>query len=224
MVARAGSTDQDQASAALAWLVERYWDPLRRLARRWLRNDAAADDALQDFFCRLVERRTDLAILESGRGPFRSWILTVYRNFLFDRIAHDQTAKRGGGRLIQGIDSIEPPGCSGPDLEYERDWAETVLGRSIDRLAAEQVSDEERRRFATLRVFLVANGSSEAYIAAGTTLGLSEGAVKVAVHRLRQSLRDMARLEIIDTLDEPSQSEVDQELETLAQALMSRSR
>ncbi|MBA3710661.1 MAG: sigma-70 family RNA polymerase sigma factor, partial [Planctomycetes bacterium] len=75
VVARAGGAGDDQARVALSWLVERYWDPLRRAAVRWGCDGHEAEDAVQDFCCRLIERRTDLAAVDPDRGRFRAWLL-----------------------------------------------------------------------------------------------------------------------------------------------------
>jgi RNA polymerase sigma-70 factor (ECF subfamily) len=224
MVARAGGGDDAEARAALAWLVERYWEPLRRAARRWGCDEHQAEDAVQDFCCRLVERRADLGEVAPGPSRFRSWLLVVFRNALNDLRARQRAAKRGGGAVEVDARQADPPAPPDDHALFDRDWAEALLGRAVDRLAREHEGDDARRRFALLRPFLTANGSSAAYADAGRELGLGEGAVKVAVHRLRGRLRELARLEIRETLADPTPSEIDAELAALTEALAPESR
>jgi RNA polymerase sigma factor (sigma-70 family) len=223
VVARAGGASGDDASAALAWLVERYWDPLRRAAARWGCDEHEADDAVQDFCCRLIERRADLSGLAPERGRFRAWLVVVFRNFLCDRVARLRAAKRGGAAATVDAVLADPAAPAAPDPVFDRDWAQALLGRASDRLAAEHATSAERARYGRLSRFLTANASGADYSAAGAPLGLSEGAVKVAVHRLRQRLKELARLEIVETLADPTPEAVEDELRTLAEALAGRS-
>ena len=220
VVGRAGAAgDAGEARAALAWLVERYWEPLRSVARRWGCDAHAAEDAVQDFCCRLVERRLDLAAVRPDVGRFRAWLLVVFRNFLRDRADRERAAKRGGGAVRVDAALVEPAAPDPGDPGFDRDWAQAVLARAEDRLAAEHAAPEERGRFERLRPFLTSNGTSADYAAAGAPLGLGEGAIKVAVHRLRQRFRALARVEVAETLSEPTPAAIDAELRTLAEAL-----
>jgi RNA polymerase sigma-70 factor (ECF subfamily) len=223
VVARAGGADDAQARAALSWLVERYWEPLRRAARRWGCDQHQAEDAVQDFCCRLVERRGDLGGVVPGGGRFRSYLVVAFRNLVRDRIAAERAAKRGGGAPTVDAAAADPVAPPAADPAFDRDWAEALLERAEDRLAQEHGA-AERQRFDRLRHFLTRNGSGEDYAAAGAPLGLSEGAVKVAVHRLRQRLRELAKAEIRETLAEPTPDEVEDELRALAEALAPESR
>lgn len=219
VVARAGGDNAKEASAALSWLVERYWDPLRRAAQRWGCTGHDAEDAVQDFCCRLVERRIDLAQVSAERGRFRSWLLVVFRNAVRDRHDADKSLKRGGAAITVEARLVDPAAPELSDLAFDRDWAENLLARAADRLAAEQQTMADQQRFSRLRPFLTANATSTTYQQIGQVLGCSEGAVKVALHRLRQRLRDHARMEIRETLVDPSQTDIDDELATLAKAL-----
>ena len=224
MVARAGGGDSASAHAALSWLVQCYWEPLRRAAQRWGCDEHQAEDAVQEFCCRLVERRTQLHGLSAGAGRFRGWIVVAFRNLVRDRISQSQALKRGGEATIERLEAADPPAACAVDPDFDHDWAAAVITRAIDRLAAEQRRDGAAGRFDTLRPFLTSNGSSAAYISAGTLLGLSEGAVKVAVHRLRQRLRELSREEVAETLVEPKPEDIEDELDLLIRALLRESR
>lgn len=215
-VLAAGSTDSAEARAALSWLCERQWSPLVRQAQRWGLNPEAAEDAVQDFCCRLIERRADLGGLDPAAGRFRAWLLTVFRNFLRDRHAHEVAAKRGGGtRRTDPAFAECAAAVSEPD--FDRDWAEVLLAQALDRLQRENVSATQR--YAALKPFLSGSPDAGAYAAAGSALGLNEGAIKVAVHRLRQRLRELLRQAVAETLANPSPEAIDDEVQALVAAL-----
>nr|MBA3710790.1 sigma-70 family RNA polymerase sigma factor [Planctomycetota bacterium] len=119
---------------------------------------------------------------------------------------------------------VDPAAPAVPDPAFDRDWADVLLARAGDRLAAEHATPGERARYERLAHFVTTNGTSASYAAAGALLGLTEGAVKVAVHRLRQRLRDLARSEIAETLADPTPEAVEDELRTLIEALAGRTR
>ncbi|MEK7413563.1 MAG: sigma-70 family RNA polymerase sigma factor, partial [Planctomycetota bacterium] len=215
-VLAAGSQDQAAASAALAWLCERQWEPLRRVARRLGVSGDEAEDLVQDFCCRLIERRLELGALEPSGGQFRAWLLTVFRNYLHDWRAHRRAAKRGGAADHRDVLTVEPTAAV-LDPEFDRDWAEAILARALDRLGAEQAGTPGR--FTALRQLLGGNATPDSYTTIGAGIGLSEAAVKVAIHRMRQRLRELLRQEITETLAEPTPQAIDDELAALAAAL-----
>lgn len=199
---------------ALAWLCRQYWDVLARHARR--KGWDEAEDAIQDFFARLIERGA-IAQADPARGRFRSWLLTSLDHFLANRAQAGGAMKRGGGRpdVVMPEDHPVEPGRA-EDQAFIRDWALTLLAQAEDRLAREQQDDQ---RFALLRPFLMAAGDAAAYRKAGDALHLGEGAVKVAVHRLRARLTVLIREAIGDSLAEPDPRCIDHELDVLISAL-----
>lgn len=211
-VALAAGTSPE-ARAALDWLCRAYWDALHAHARR--RGWRDADDAVQDFWLRLLERGS-LAGADPARGRFRTWLLACLDHHLADRHDARVAAKRGGGVAPVPLDD----GLAAPDAAvFDRAWARTLLGRARDRLAMEAATPEARVRHERLVRFLDDNGDAAAYAAAAAELGLSEGAVKVAVHRLRARFRDALRAEVAETLAEPTPSAIDAELRDLLGAL-----
>ena len=213
-VLAAGSADQAAASAALAWLCERQWEPLRRAARRWGVPADQAEDVVQDFCCRLVERRADLGGLDPAGGRFRAWLVTVFRRFIKDQRAQRAAQVHGGGARHQDVAQAE---LYAPvaDPDFDRDWAEVILAQTHARLLAEQADEAARTRCRRLSTFLARNAEPGDYVTVGRDLGLGEGAVKVAVHRLRQRFSELVRQEIRETLAEPSPQAVDDELNAL---------
>ncbi len=203
----------------MAWLCERYWQPLYAFVRRRGYTSADAQDLTQAFFVELLERDT-ITAADPQRGRFRTFLLACLTNFLNN--AHDraQALKRGGGKVMNFAGTaIEPTDDLTPERAFDRTWARTLLLHVRDLLAAEHTDPRRARVFAALEPYLVQNADAPSYIAAGTALGMSEGAIKVAVHRLRQRYREILRAEIAETLEFPEEGAVDAELQELLAAL-----
>lgn len=219
MVSLAGG-DDPAAREALSWLFRAYWEPLRAHAAR--RGWREAEDAVQDFWVLLLERGA-IAAADPRRGRFRTWLLACLDHHLADRASARDALKRGGGRIIASLppeelfENYSEPGD--PARSFDRAWAETLLGRARDRLLRECGEGAARTRCERLMAFLAQNGDAAAYAAAGAELGMSEGAVKVAVHRLRERFRTAMRAEVAETLADPTPAAIDAELGDLLAAL-----
>ncbi len=213
--------DDHGGRACLDALCRAYWEPLRRHAER--RGWRDAEDAVQDFWMQMISRGS-IGTADRNRGRFRTWLLACLDHHLADRRAALGAAKRGSGKnavplneLLHGSDAEDPA------LGFDSAWAETLLARVREHLQLE-AGEAGRRRYACLERFLEDNGSSASYADAGKELGMSEGAVKVAVHRLRQRFRERLREEVADTLQEPTPALIDEELGHLCEALAARNR
>lgn len=201
--------EPERARRALGELAEIYWYPLWAFARRFGLGAEDATDAVQEFFCALVEKAS-LAGARPEQGRFRAYLRTAFRNFLVNRRAHDAAAKRGGDRTILSIDAPaaderyarEPASEDTPEGSFDRAWARTLLARVVDRLAAEWTEKGEPERFEALRELFL-GASDEPYAAVAERIGMSEGACKVAVHRLRKRYKKLLTEEIAETLDDP---------------------
>ena len=225
MVVAAGDPHRNEARSALVALCENYWYPLYAYLRR--RGNAAdqAQDLTQDFFIRLLEGRyLDRADPEKGR--FRSFLLTSLKFFVADEEDRHRAHKRGGGAVLplefsSGEDRYqrEPAHYETPERIFERRWALTVLDRVVERLRIEFVQHGRPENFERLKVFLL--GQSDApYAALAHEMKTSEGALKVAIHRLRKRYRELFRQEIADTVADPA--EVESELRFLAAVLTTK--
>ena len=222
MVVAAGDPDRKEARSALVALCENYWYPLYAYLRR--RGYAAdqAQDLTQDFFIRVLEGRyLDRADPEKGR--FRSFLLTSLKFFVADEEDRQRAQKRGGAAVVSlefssGEERYqrEPAHDETPERIFERRWALAVLDRVLERLRNEFVQHGRPEHFERLKVFLL--GQSDApYAALAREMNTSEGALKVAIHRLRKRYRELFRQEIADTVADPA--EVESELRFLAAAL-----
>jgi len=225
LVLAAGDPHRKEARSALVDLCEKYWYPLYAYLRR--RGYAAdeAQDLTQEFFVRVLEGRyLDHADPEKGR--FRSFILTSLKFFVADEEDRQRAQKRGGGVIVplefsSGEDRYqrEPGHDETPERIFERRWALSLLDRVVERLRNEFVDHGRPEHFERLKVFLL--GQSDApYAALAREMNTSEGALKVAIHRLRKRYRELFRQEIADTVADPA--DVESELRFLAGVLMGK--
>lgn len=212
----AAAAGEGEARAALAWLCTTYWDPLCAHVRRRGFQQADADDLTQDFLLRVVQGGV-VERADRERGRFRTFLLACLDHHLAHARERAAAQKRGGGIHHEAADAV----CTGADpvAGFDRDWAEVVLARAQARLAAES---GDAGRTQALLPFLASNGDAAAYAAVGVRLGMEGGAVRVAVHRLRQRFAAALRAEIGETLAEPSAAAIDAEIGDLLAALGAR--
>ena len=218
----AGDPQRKEARSALVSLCENYWYPLYAYLRRRGYPTDQAQDLTQEFFVRVLEGRY-LDRAEPEKGRFRSFILTSLKFFVADEADSQRARKRGGGMLVplefsSGEERYqrEPVHDETPERIFERRWALSVLDRVVERLRNEFVQHGRPDHFERLKVFLL--GRSDApYAALAREMDTSEGALKVAIHRLRKRYRDLFRQEIADTVADPA--EVESELRFLADVL-----
>ena len=179
-----------------------------------------AQDLTQAFFARLLERHW-LESADRERGRFRTFLLTAMQRFLCDEWDRMRAQKRGGGAVhvpVQ-LDSAESRyGCDPvddctPEQIYERQWAMTLLDTVLQRLRAEYECQGEGKLFGELHACLIGDKESQPYAELAARLEMTEGAVKVAVHRLRKRYRKLLRAEIAQTL--AADENVDEELHHL---------
>lgn len=224
LVRAAGHGDGSAAREALAALCESYWYPLYAYLRRRGHQGAKAQDLTQAFFAQLLEANT-LAVAAEERGRFRSFLLKCLQNFLSGERRKRLAEKRGGGRGVLSLDfesgedryRREPADTETPERLFERRWALTLLEHTLLALRGEYESTGRARLFAELEPHLHGDGDALPYGELAARLDLSEGAAKVAAHRLRRRYRDVLREQIAQTVDSPA--EVDQELRDLLAAL-----
>ncbi|QDU37518.1 RNA polymerase sigma factor [Maioricimonas rarisocia] len=212
VVAARGSGDE--SAAALEDLCQAYWYPIYAYIRRRSRDIHEAQDLTQAFFGQILEQRT-IAAADQQRGRFRAFLLTACRRFLINESERTGAAKRGGGRRVLSLDfelgesryGTQAVDTENPERIYEQQWALTLLGRVLERLQHEMTSKGKSDQFDVLKVFLSGTPRDGSLAAAAGQLGMSEGAAKVAAHRMRQRYRELLRGEIAATLADPSETE-----------------
>jgi RNA polymerase sigma factor (sigma-70 family) len=224
LVVSAGQIGTPESKEALATLCSLYWYPIYLFVRRRGYNADEAVDLTQGFFTRLLEKN-DLATADRSRGRFRSWLLGCLKHFLANEWDRSHALKRGGGKSVLSIDAEdaegrylrEPSHDMTPERIYDRRWALTMLDQTLDTLKEECKRNGKTKLFEALKPSLAGEGRDEGYAQIGSQLGMSEGAVKVAAHRLRARYRDILRIRIGETVD--TEQAVDEEIKDLFEAL-----
>lgn len=224
LVLNAARADTPEAARALATLCENYWYPLYAFVRRQGRSAHDAEDLTQAFFARLLEKDY-LAHVAREKGRFRSFLLAALKHFLANEWDKARAQKRGGDCSMVPLDAgkaesryaFEPVNALSADKIYERRWALTLLEHVMERLRDEYHAAGKHAHFEALKSCLTAAGDMPPYTELAAQLGTSEGAIKVAVHRLRQRYREFVRAEIARTV--AHESEIDAELRHLFAAL-----
>ncbi len=196
------------AERAMGELAGMYWFPLYAYLRRKGLGPVEAEDLVQGFFTRLVEKDA-LAAADREKGRFRSFLLASLKNFVANEWDKGQAQKRGGGKVLalDGLDAearyaAEPVDTMTPERVFERRWALAVLEQVLARLEVEYKKRGQGAIFAELEKVLT-GGGGRTHAAIGVALGMTEGAVKVAGHRLRRRYRELLREEIGQTVAEP---------------------
>lgn len=216
LVLAAGRRGSPGADEALARLCALYWPPVFAWLRRRGHDAADAEDLTQGFFTRLIEKG-DLAHADPALGRFRSFLLTACKHYLSHERERESAQKRGGDRKLLPIDAGDADERYGrqlahaetPEAAYERQWCLTLLAGVLDELREEYVVTGRERTFDRLKPFLTGDDSGSAQ--AAQDLGISVGAVRVAVHRLRSRYRAALRATVAATV--ASEDDVDDEIE-----------
>lgn len=224
VVLAAGRNETTQSRGALEQLCRVYWYPLYAHVRRRGRSPEDAQDLTQEFFARLLERQW-LARADRACGRFRTFLLVALERFLANEWDRARAQKRGGGvpTLPLQWDTAEtrygrePADPRTPEQAFERRWAIALLDEVLRRLEAEQQAEGKADQFAALKPCLAGESASLSYAQIADATGLSEGAVKVAVHRLRHRYRELLRAEIAQTVG--LAEDVDAEMRHLFQVL-----
>lgn len=212
VVLAARRSDTTRAQAALARLCQAYWYPLYAYVRRRGYGAHDAQDLTQEFFARLLEQNW-LAQADRERGRFRTFLLSALSHFLANEWDKARAQKRGGDVQIVPLqlDSAEtrygqePADPLTPEQCLERRWALALLDEVLSGLRQEHLAAGTEQMFDALKPCLVGDRQAQPYAALAAQLGMTEGAVKVAVHRLRQRYRQLLREEIANTVASPEE-------------------
>jgi RNA polymerase sigma-70 factor (ECF subfamily) len=223
LIRAAGGQDAEPVRAALSALCGAYWSPIYAFIRHQGYQADDAQDLTQAFFARPLEKN-DLAQVDRERGRFRSFLLAAVMHFLANERDKARARKRGGGQPVLSLDfrtaedgwQAEPGHGLTPEKLFARRYALALLDQVLVRLRSEWDGTERAATFARLKDFLTGS-VDERYARAAADLGMSESAVKVAVHRLRRRYRALLREEIAKTV--AGAAEVEEEIRELFEAL-----
>jgi RNA polymerase sigma factor (sigma-70 family) len=223
VVLTAGRKDTERAQLALEKLCKTYWPPLYAYVRRRGYNPTDAQDVTQEFFAAFL-RRKGLARVDRAKGKFRSFLLVSMNHFLLDEWDRSHAQKRDPGVIFSlDLDTAEraylqqASDALSPEKVFEQRWAVTLLEQVYEDLRHDYERDGKGDLFAALRFSLMGERSQVPYTELAERLKMNEGAVKVAVHRLRQSYRKQLRERIAETVATPE--EIEEELRCLFRAL-----
>ena len=226
MVNAAGHSSDAAAARALSELCEIYWPPLYAYLRNRGYSPEEAQDLTQGCFARLLETHA-IRSADPTRGRFRSFLLTALKRYVINEYERGATARRGGRHVHFTLDldeaersySSERRDDDTPERQFERKWALIVLDRAFLRLREECEQAGQSNMAEALLPYLTDTGDLPSYRAVASELRLTEGAVKVAVHRLRRRYGAILRREIAETVADPA--EIDAELRELLSAVSS---
>ena len=224
IVLRASRPGTPEAAEALEVLCRSYWYPIYGYVRSRGHGPDDAQDLVQEFFARLLEKNW-LANIEPETGKFRCFLLTAVKRFLLNDFDHRNAQKRGGGRTVLSLNAeqaegryfAEPATDETPERIFDRHWALAVLDQALTSLRSEAAKMGKAKEFQLLGSFLSREAEPGEYARIAAELGVSVSAVAVAVHRLRQRYREVLRECVASTMAEPCQA--DQEIRALIAAL-----
>lgn len=234
IVAAQGATPE--ARDALRHLCETYYTPVEFFIRRYrhLANVNQTDEArdlTHEFFAKLLEGG-GLDRADRRRGRFRTYLLGAVKHFLADQRDRDTSLKRGGGKIIESLDcrptnshhntdprEVIDPQAFPPDSCFDHQWALTVVEQAMTTLRAEAAAAGDAVKFAVMQSWLVTPANPSTAVTAAQSLRMTDGAFKVAVHRLRKRFKQLVIDQIAHTVDDPN--DVQQELNYLIAALAS---
>jgi RNA polymerase sigma-70 factor (ECF subfamily) len=222
VVLSAGHKSSPGSDQALAELCQVYWYPLYAYARRQGRSREDAQDLVQAFFEKFLQKNY-LEDVSCEHGKFRAFLLACLKHFLANEWDKATRQKRGGGARHLALDwqsadqryQLEPPDNATPDRLYDREWAQALLARVLARLKEEYVLAGKGALFEHAKSSLMGRGEGMPHVDAAAGLDMDVGALRVAVHRLRARYREMLKEEIAQTLSDPAA--VQEELRSLLQ-------
>lgn len=224
LVLAAGETSHARSAEALATLCEMYWYPVYAFIRRQGPPAQDAADLTQEFFARVLEKNY-LHAADPSRGRFRAFLCASIRHFLSNERDRARTLKRGGNQLTLSLDveaaegtyRLEPRDDLTPEALFDRQWALVLLDRALGRLRTRLQATGKVELFDRLKGSLTGDSAEVPHAEVAKALGMTEGAIRVAVHRLRRQFRDTLLREIGETVSDPA--DIAAEVEYLLKAV-----
>jgi len=224
VVLNAADLESPQAAEAMSRLCQVYWYPLYAYVRRKGQKPEEAQDLTQEFFARLLAKNY-LRSLDRQKGKFRSFLLAAMEHFLAKEWRDAHRLKRGGGRVILSLDECDAENRYKVDAVesmtaeriYERRWTLALLEQALKRLREEFAANGRLALFEALEIYMTGERAPCTYAEVALKLDMTEGAVKVAVHRMRARYGELVRAEIANTVSR--EEDVEEELRHLLASL-----
>jgi RNA polymerase sigma-70 factor (ECF subfamily) len=216
VVLAAGNSASPHAEAAIEKLCRTYWFPIYGFIRHQGHDRHEAQDLTQEFFCRFLQSQA-LGSVDPSRGRFRSFLIASLKHFLANEWDKAKRLKRGGGREFFSWDGLEPEERyrlepsdeKSPETIFDQQWAQALVSATLAKLRVECADEDTESRFEVLKAFLSGNPEGISYAHAAEQLGLSESAVRSAIHRLRQRYAQIFRAQVAETVTSPEAAEAE---------------
>ncbi len=218
--------DSPESRLALSELCAAYWNPVFLFLRREGRSDDLSRDLTQEFFARILARG-GIGNPDPAKGRFRSYLLGALKHFLADQRRLASRLKRAGDAVTDSLDApptdgspppqIPDPSAAFADKWFDREWALAIMDRSLSAVQSSFEQAGKGPQFEALKPWLVGDSENLSQSDAAASLGITTGAVKVAIHRLRKAFRSAVETEIAQTV--PSSDDVASELAYLIEVL-----
>ena len=206
--------DSLESRSALSELCAAYWNPVFQFLVREGRTDDDGRELAQEFFARLLARGS-IGEVDRAKGRFRSYLLGALKHFLAERRRNERREKRGGDVVIESMDApstettsglqVADPNSARPDRSFDLEWAHAVMERSLETVKSSFVKAGKGAQFDILKPWLVGDTENLSQAEAAARLGVSTGAVKVTIHRLRKEFRAAVETEIAQTVFSPDE-------------------
>ena len=217
-----------EGQRALGDLCQAYWYPLYAFARRKGQSQADAQDLAQAFFAKVLQGNF-FASAQAGDGRMRTYLLTAFTRHMADEWDKSQAKKRGGGVEVLSLDfedgerrfQDEPASAESHERDFERAWARSVLSQAGAALEKECAGAGKGSLFAAISPLITGEGDAAVYEELTQSTGMTVEALRQTVRRLRLRFRDLLRETIADTLDEPTEAQIDAELQVLRAVMTS---
>lgn len=212
----------EKAYSSLVKLCEAYRYPVYAFIRNRCGDPEEARDLCQAFFAELIVEKRVFENAKRGEGKFRTYLLACVKNFLTGDYHRKQAQKRGAGVEHLAFDDLEGlylggfPEGEGQDLTYDRIWARVIFDRVWSEIEREHELAGDLEKFSFIRAHLMGE-STETFAEVCESMGLSEGGLKTAVHRLRKKFRTTLRAKVAEVVEHPS--EVDEEISYLIRVI-----
>ena len=214
LIIDAARGSETRAIDALGALLKTYWQPLYRYARRKGKSKEDAEDLVQGFMLQIIETRS-LEEVDRSKGRFRAFLLACFNHWMTNDWRHATRQKRGGGQTVLSFDwesaetglSLDPVDRQSPDHHFDREWALALLSKVLDELEAASIKEGSGDQFKHLKPCLTTDSEKIPYSEIAAELDVTEGALRVAVHRLRKRYRKFLTAEITRTLSSPDSVE-----------------
>ena len=209
LVIQASDTNSPERISALSELMQANWFPLYTFLRRSGKQAHEAEDLIQGFFTKFLERNLLEGVHGAKRGRFRNFLLICLKHYVASEYRKLNAQKRGGGAKHLAIDfedadrrfKIEPHHELTPERAFDRSWAVEIVQRGLDRVGRAWHASGKGEKFEALKVFLVADDQAPSQENVAENLGMPASTLRVNIHRLRGDFRKAICAEVADTLE-----------------------